>query len=1145
MAVRATSARGGSRMPITRWLGAVRIASCALLVAIPACSVAHEQNPGAGDASPGLSLRTSDGEALRTRLHRFGVGDLSARSFDADATTIRPRDFPDARRARPLLELPRVLRDGFVLDDRVSGVEFRARLRGASEANAEIAGSSVLYAKGLNGTHDVVHRVTDDGTEDFVLLEAPDVSEVVYDLELGARVAGLRLVANVLELLDAQGAPRLRMAAPYVIDADRSRHEAHVTVVGCAFDGDATGPWGRPVTAPGARVCPLRIQWDGARVNFPALLDPTWSSTGSMATQRSIHAATLLGTGKVLVSGGWASTTTYLSTAEIFDPATSTWGTTGSMSAQRYSHRANIVAGGKVLVTGGVTLSTTELYDPSTGTWTSAGVMTAARSSHTATVLASGNVLVAGPDSTAEIYSVGAGGWSATGTMTSKRFEGTAILLPSGKVMFVGGQGTGVLSTAELYDPAAGTWTATGSMASRRYYPVASVLGSGKVLVAGGHNGTFALSTAELYDPAAGTWTSTGSMATVRYHAALLPVGGRMLLLGGSDHPTPLSSAEVYDPLAGTWAAAGNMTVARDLVTATLLNNGRVLVAGGSAGATLSTAELFGSSLGVACSGSWECASGICVDGVCCAAGCAAACSACDIAGSVGTCTAVTSGAPHGSRSCAPFGTCVSGACATTCTLDSDCSSTSRCTGGKCVSKSANGAVCSAGSECMSSFCTDGRCCNTSCGSQCEACDIAGKVGTCAPIAGTPHGTRTACSGVDPGTTCGIACDGLDASKCTYSPKSTPCSANTCVGGVETHASTCDAAGKCNDVPKSCAPYLCDATACKSSCASAADCVAGADCKAKVCTVTFLPKLGDPCTDASSCPSSAFCTDGVCCDKAVCPAGTACSTVTKKGTCAKANGIDCKADAECGSALCSDGVCCDRRCDQQCEACDITGKVGTCGPVVGPPRAGRPKCSTGTDVCSAATCDGTAAGTCAGFVGTDVTCGKATCSGSIFTDVPVCDGKGSCKTKPGLDCGKYTCDEKGCRSTCSAPDHCATGFACVGGACVPKSAKCSADRTASIDTTGTSTPCTPVLCDGPSGICGSVCKSDADCVTGTSCDSSGKCVPPTTAADQGGCGWALPGHGSRARDAAGLAIALFGLRMVQRRRSRTRHRTDQ
>jgi hypothetical protein len=92
---------------------------------------------------------------------------------------------------------------------------------------------------------------------------------------------------------------------------------------------------------------------------------------------------------------------------------------------------------------------------------------------------------------------------------------------------------------------------------------------------------------------------------------------------------------------------------------------------------------------GEACGAGSACSSGLCVSGVCCNTACAGTCMACDVAGSVGTCTQEPS-----------------------CLLP-------------------NGEACGAGSGCSSGFCVSGVCCNTACAGTCTACDVAGSVGTC------------------------------------------------------------------------------------------------------------------------------------------------------------------------------------------------------------------------------------------------------------------------------------------------------------------------------------------------------------------------------------------------------------------------------
>lgn len=260
--------------------------------------------------------------------------------------------------------------------------------------------------------------------------------------------------------------------------------------------------------------------------NTAELYDPvagSFSDTGNMVAARGGHTATLLMTGKVLLAGGADvdPSGTGLTTAELFDPGTGSFTATGSMAVGRFRHTATLLQSGKVLITGGVLLasssptSTAEIYDPATGSFTGTGGMTKAREEHTATLLADGKVLIAGgespgsgssdllPTATAELYDPSTGVFSAAGSMTKARSLHTATLLPSGRVLIAGGGDDN--STAELYDSSTGSFSITGGMEIGRSGHTATLLGDGSVLVAGG--GSFAgLATAELYYENGSPW---------------------------------------------------------------------------------------------------------------------------------------------------------------------------------------------------------------------------------------------------------------------------------------------------------------------------------------------------------------------------------------------------------------------------------------------------------------------------------------------------------------------------------------------------------------------------------------------------------------------------------------------------------------
>ena len=64
--------------------------------------------------------------------------------------------------------------------------------------------------------------------------------------------------------------------------------------------------------------------------------------TGSLAIARTVHTATLLSNGQVLVAGGLDSNDQYPVEAELYSPATGTWATTGSLINGRSHHTATL-----------------------------------------------------------------------------------------------------------------------------------------------------------------------------------------------------------------------------------------------------------------------------------------------------------------------------------------------------------------------------------------------------------------------------------------------------------------------------------------------------------------------------------------------------------------------------------------------------------------------------------------------------------------------------------------------------------------------------------------------------------------------------------------------------------------------------------
>ncbi len=1026
---------------------------------------------------------------------RFAVvAPPTASGFDRVSGRLVPRFSSPSGVATTSVALPATADGAFRVEHAGAAIEVRPlglRAAPGAQSNGEVIYDGVLPGATL------LHVPNPHGTEEYLRFsERPESREVRYELTLSAGLA-LRVVDGTLEILTADGTPRIHTRAPWIVDARGTQRLGQLRVEGCAFDSDGAPPWGRPVTAPGADRCTVVTSWDDDGLSYPLLVDPAWTSAGSLAQKRHGHRAAAFkrttGTcsgGCVLVYGG-LNASTVLNNAELYDVATKTWATTDAMpGGAREGHTLTGTDDGRVLLAGGKNGTTysaaTYFYNPAvTPRWSSAGSLPGLGRAYGAAALTS----TKGAFTLRYIWFTG--GYNSAGTPTK---------------------------LVDAYDLQGSAWAAGNAMLVARAehaitswtWPFCTPIGSctppAYVVVAGGVNSTTPTLTASIeytMGIGAGSWTSIGTLSAAAKRLAAANSGGLAFFAGGmNSSSSPVLNVDAID-------MSNPATLTKGIST---LTPARFDLRGASVSFGANQAMFIGGSTGTGFTGI---GSAYNVD---------------FFAFTTATTTTKRTGslltkrADHEATTL-PGGTgvLVTGGYYGWCSSLAPCSYVY--TGNELFVPQANGQTCNTATDCLSQFCVDGYCCNSACNDQCAACNVAGKLGTCSPATGQAVGTRTACIGY--GTTCGSQCDGVDITKCTYSGPSTTCSAASCdsVTNTQSASSTCNGAGSCNlPVKLNCSPYTCGTTACKTTCSTNADCTTGFKCSGTGCVPSG--EAGASCMIDTDCLSPNKCVDGVCCSSASCPSGQKCNVPGAAGTCKLPYGAACTSStaSSCATGNCVDGVCCDKLCAGQCEACNVAGSVGSCIAVAGAPVGSRTPC-VGTGACQA-TCNGSDRTKCSDPPGPSKTCAAAFCSGNVETPMRVCDGLGVCAPATTTPCAPYVCGATDCKESCTSNTDCQTGYFCDSGSCVTTGALgtvCSDDSQCGSGHCVDGVCCSVAACTAPlvcnangAGTCskpnGTACTTDTECGSahckdGVCCNTAcaGQCEACDVTANVGTC----------------------------------------
>jgi hypothetical protein len=289
----------------------------------------------------------------------------------------------------------------------------------------------------------------------------------------------------------------------------------------------------------------------GQPSNAAAIYDPIAGTTTNVTMNhpRAGHGASLMGNGKVLVTGGFQNfdVTNVLAlllcvqgSTEIFAPVTETFSAGPNLLEPRALHTSTTLSNGQVVIAGGLSIipivnvptvsATTYRYNPLTNSFGLPAAMNGGRFLHSAVGLSNGKVLIAGGAtfdlgsflttldpasivlttlSDCQVYTptLFGGSFATVNGMSQPRAGAGLVALPNGGALIAGGMNLGLdlsalslvaspLASADRYASSPQGVTATGSMVVPRFLPVTANLPDGTVMVVGGGSPV-----AEIYQP--------------------------------------------------------------------------------------------------------------------------------------------------------------------------------------------------------------------------------------------------------------------------------------------------------------------------------------------------------------------------------------------------------------------------------------------------------------------------------------------------------------------------------------------------------------------------------------------------------------------------------------------------------------------